>query len=66
VLETQPREVAVPADFDAALSREAAARDRFDALSAGHRRWWVETIEGAEEPVTRRRRIQKAVAALAH
>ena len=66
VVDSQPREVAVPADFAAALDAEPAARTFFDGLSYSQRRWFVSGIEGAKKPETRLRRIEKAVERLAN
>jgi hypothetical protein len=65
VLDSEPREVAVPADFAAALDAEPAARTFFDGLSYSQRRWFVSGIEEAKKPETRLRRIDKAVERLA-
>ena len=64
-LDTEPREVAVPDDLAAALDGAPAARAAFDALSYSRRRWFVEDVERAKQPETRRRRVDKAIAALA-
>lgn len=61
VLDAEPREVDVPADFAAALDAEPAARAFFDGLSYSQRRWFVLGIEEAKKPQTRVRRIEKAV-----
>ena len=63
-LDTAPREVAVPADFTAALEGEPSARRTFDALSNSNKGWHVSSIEGAKSDETRHRRIEKSVAAL--
>lgn len=63
-VDTQPREVQVPADFAAALDGDPDARRTFDDLAYSHKRAWVESIEGAKAAATRERRISKAVAAL--
>lgn len=63
-LDTTPREVAVPADFAAALDADQAARRTFDALSYSNRSWHVLSIEGAKTHETRQRRIAKSVDAL--
>ena len=60
-LDTQPREVEMPADFVKALDRHAKARAFFDGLSYSERRWFVLGIEGAKADETRRRRIASAV-----
>jgi hypothetical protein len=65
VLDSEPREVAVPADFAAALDAEPTARTFFDGLSYSQRRWFVGGIEEAKKPETRLRRIDRAVERLA-
>jgi hypothetical protein len=60
-LDTEPREVTVPADFAQALDRDAAARRFFDGLSYSQRQWFVLGIEEAKTAETRERRIAKAV-----
>jgi antitoxin component of MazEF toxin-antitoxin module len=64
-LDTQPREVDVPADLAAALDAEPAARARFDALSYSHQQRHVLAVEGAKAEATRQRRVAAAVATLA-
>jgi hypothetical protein len=63
-LDTQPREITVPADFAAALDAEPAARRTFEALSNSNKGWHVSAIEGAKTDETRQRRIAKSVEAL--
>jgi hypothetical protein len=63
-LDTEPREVALPDDFAAALNKHPKARKYFDRLSYSKRKEFVQGIEGAKTPDTRRRRIDKAVSAL--
>jgi hypothetical protein len=63
-LDREPREVAVPADFQAALDTEPAARDKFAALSYSHRKEHVRAIEEAKKTETRQRRIAKAIDSL--
>jgi hypothetical protein len=60
-LDTEPREVTVPADFAAALEADANASRAFDGMSYSHRLRWVLSIEDAKTPQTRQRRIAKAV-----
>lgn len=64
-LDSAPREVVVPPDFAAALDAEPEARRFFDALSYSNQRRHVLAIEDAKTDETRRRRINKAVSALA-
>ena len=63
-LDTQPREVTVPADFAAALDGDLDARRLFDGLSYSNRLRHVLSIEDAKTPETRRRRIDRAVGML--
>ena len=63
-LDTEPREVTVPADFAAALDREPAAKQRFESLSYSHKREHVMAVEGAKTDETRQRRISKAITIL--
>ena len=60
-LDTDPREVEVPADFQSALGGDAVARKRFESLSYSHKRQHVLAIEGAKTEETRQRRIAKAI-----
>jgi hypothetical protein len=63
-LDTEPRELTVPADFSDALDRDAEARRFFDGLSYTNRGRFVLSIEGAKTAETRQRRIDKAVSTL--
>jgi hypothetical protein len=63
-LDTAPRELAVPADLQAALDADADARRTFDSLSYSNRSWHVYSVEGAKTDETRRRRIAKSIDAL--
>lgn len=63
-LDTAPRVVDVPADLAAALDVEPEARRTFDALSYSNQSWHVFSVNGAKTDETRRRRIEKSVAAL--
>ena len=63
-LDTEPREVTVPADFAAALDEEPAARQTFERLSYSNRSWHVLSIQGAKTDETRQRRITKSIEAL--
>ena len=60
-LDTEPREVAVPADLAKALKARAGARETFDGLSYTNRKELVRAIEEAKTDETRQRRIEKAV-----
>lgn len=63
-LDTEPRVVSVPDDFQVALNKDKAARQAFDKLSYSHQSRWVWSIEDAKTPATRQRRIEKAIAEL--
>ena len=60
-LDTEPRDVTVPADFATMLSRNARIRQHFDGLSYSKKKAFVHGIEGAKTVETRRRRIEKAL-----
>lgn len=64
VLDTEPREVVPPADFEALLTQDPAARAAFDALSVSRKRALVDPVEQAKGEETRRRRLEKAFEAL--
>jgi Bacteriocin-protection, YdeI or OmpD-Associated/Domain of unknown function (DUF1905) len=64
-LDTEPREVTIPADFAAALDLQPHARAFFDQLSYSNRSAHVLSIEGAKTDATRQRRIEKSVSTLA-
>jgi len=63
-LDNEPRVVTVPADFAAALDGDAAAKERFEALSYSNKSRHVIAIEQAKTPETRARRIEKAISTL--
>jgi len=63
-LDTRPREVTLPPDFEAELDREPAARRTFETLSYSDKRFHTLSIEGAKTEETRRRRIEKSIATL--
>ena len=63
-LDTDPREVTVPADLALALEGEPEARAFFDGLSFSRQQWYVLPIEQAKKPETRQRRVEKAVGLL--
>src|SRR5579872_7035272 len=60
-LDTEPREVAVPPDFAAALGRDAGARRAFEAMNYSNKRRLVTAIEAVKNADTRGRRIEKTV-----
>lgn len=64
-LDTEKREVVVPADLAKALAKNKAAQTFFDGLSYSNKRRFTAQVEGAKAPETRARRIEKFVAQLA-
>jgi bacteriocin resistance YdeI/OmpD-like protein/uncharacterized protein DUF1905 len=64
-LDTEPREVSMPADFAAALARDAKAKRAFDALNYSNKRRLVTAIEAVKSAETRARRVDKTVEQLA-
>jgi Bacteriocin-protection, YdeI or OmpD-Associated/Domain of unknown function (DUF1905) len=63
-LDTDPREVTVPPDLQAALDRYPAAAKFFESLSYSNRLRHVRPIADARTPETRQRNIEKSIAAL--
>lgn len=60
-LDNAPRSVEVPADFQAALAGDAAAKQFFESLAYSHQLRHVLAITDAKTPETRQRRIAKAM-----
>ncbi len=60
-LDTEKRELEIPADLTKALRRDAAAKKFFDGLSLSNKKRFVLPIEQAKAPETRQRRIDKTV-----
>lgn len=63
-LDMAPREVAIPADFAAALAAVPAARATFEKLSPSNQGYHVTLLQGAKSAETRARRLEKSIAAL--
>ena len=63
-LDTEPRVVTVPPDFQAALDNDSTAKRCFEGLSYSNQSRHVLAIEGAKTVETRQRRIDKAVSEL--
>ena len=63
-LDTEPREVVVPDDFQKALAKDKAASKTFAALSYSNKRRLVLAIDAAKAADTRQRRIEKTVGQL--
>jgi hypothetical protein len=60
-LDTRPREVMVPADFEAALDWAPEAKQFFGQLSYSHKSAYTLWIESARKDETRQRRIHDAI-----
>ena len=58
-LDTEPREIEVPTDLEAAFDEET--RTAFERMSYTHRKEYADWIEEAKRPETRKRRVAKAV-----
>src|SRR5215471_14624504 len=56
-LDTEAREVRVPAELERELQASKAARDKWQTLSYTHKREHVEAIEGAKKEETKARRL---------
>jgi hypothetical protein len=63
-LDTEPREVTVPADFMEALDNDADAKSAFEKLSYSNKRQHILAIEQAKTAETRQRRIEKSITTL--
>lgn len=60
-LDTEPREVELPADLAGVLAGEPEARRFFDGLSPSRQKWFVVNVESARRADTRARRVERAV-----
>ncbi len=63
-LDSEPREVDLPADLAAAFAKSKKAASAFEALPFGLKRKHVTHIEDAKAPATRQRRIDKLLSDL--
>lgn len=63
-LDTEPREVEVPADLAEALNGDPQAREFFEGLSFSQKQWYVLPIADAKKAETRERRVAKALTML--
>jgi hypothetical protein len=63
-LDTEKRTVAIPDDLAAALAKNKTAAAVWEKMSYTHKREYVESVERAKRPETRRRRIEKTLDAL--
>jgi uncharacterized protein YdeI (YjbR/CyaY-like superfamily) len=60
-LDTEPREVDVPAALTAALEEAPEARAAFEGMAFTHRKEYARWIEEAKREETRERRVEQAV-----
>lgn len=63
-LDTEARELVIPADFSEVLDRHADAKRFFEGLSYSNKRRFVLNIDDAKTAETRQRRIDKAIGML--
>lgn len=63
-LDTDPREVVMPAAFKEALDKNTAAKAFFESLSYSNKQRYVMPVTDAKTDETRQRRIDKAMADL--
>jgi len=63
-LDTEPRVVTVPPDFQAALDNDVAAKRFFEGISYSNKSRHVLSVEDAKTAETRQRRIEKAISQL--
>ena len=63
-LDTEPREIDIPAELQRALEANAKAKTAWDALSPSHKREHARAVADAKKPTTRVRRIEKTIVAL--
>lgn len=60
----EPRVVVLPADLEAALAENVQARKNWKRLAYSHQKEYVDAIEDAKKPETRRARVISTVKAL--
>jgi len=60
-LDTQPREVEIPEEFQKALKKNPTARKNFEVLSYSKKNAIVLLVKGAKSDETKKRRIEKAI-----
>lgn len=63
-LDTDPRVVDIPLEFEKALNKNSAAKKYFDTLSNSKKKGIVVPIKDAKTDETRDRRIEKAISLL--
>ena len=60
-VDTEARTVVVPEDFRRVLAGNSRVKEAFERLAFTHRKEYVQWIEAAKRPETRRRRITEAI-----
>ena len=60
-LDTKPREVVIPADFQEALDKNLTANKFFQTLSYSNKQRYVLPLVQAKTLITRQKRIEKAI-----
>lgn len=60
-LDTKPREVEIPSDFQKLLNENAKARQFYETISYSNKQRYVLPIEQAKTEDTRQRRMEKAI-----
>ncbi|MEO8860228.1 MAG: YdeI/OmpD-associated family protein [Ginsengibacter sp.] len=66
LLDDEPREVTLPAEFENALNQNKKAKTFFEQLSFSNKQRFVLPITQTKSPETMQRRIQKAIEDLAN
>ncbi|HEY3333933.1 MAG TPA: YdeI/OmpD-associated family protein [Candidatus Limnocylindrales bacterium] len=61
-LDAAPRELTVPPELAAALDADPVAKTFFGGLSYSNRRVFTLSVEGTDNPETKARRVDKAIA----
>ena len=61
-LDAAPRELEVPAELASALAQDPIAKAFFDGLSYSNKRVFTLSVEGTNNPETKARRVEKALA----
>jgi Bacteriocin-protection, YdeI or OmpD-Associated/Domain of unknown function (DUF1905) len=60
-LDTEPRVLEIPADFQQALDSNRVAKDFFEKLSYSNKQRFVLPLDQTKNPETRQKRIEKAI-----
>jgi Bacteriocin-protection, YdeI or OmpD-Associated/Domain of unknown function (DUF1905) len=66
LVDTEPRDPALPADLAAGLAETPRALDTFNSQTAAMRRQIVQFLEAAKRPATREKRIQQITKFMLH